>query len=563
MTNFKFSLLFSISVGLLLAWGVSALSKDDIVFPVAELGNCQDEKECRVYCNNPQYIGQCVIFAEKYELLSGLEIEKAKKFQSIGAVGPGGCASEKACKAYCEDVGSIKECLLFAEQHGFMEENELKEAKKIAQALQDGAQLPGGCTSKSACEEYCSSSSHMKECILFAERAGFMDEQELREAKQVLKALDAGVSFPGNCKGKNECDAYCEDSNHMEECVNFGIAAGFIHPEEVEQARRMIPLMKSGKMPAECKKGKEQCEAYCGQKENIEVCATFFTEAGFMTQEDAQMFRKTGGKGPGNCKGKEECEAFCNNPENQEACFLFAKEHGLIPEEDLSNMKEGIEQFQEAFSSAPPQVAECLKEKMGQDVLQKIEAGTLMPSQKIGDQMKSCFEKFMPKQEDRSLGEEGHEFSNQNSGQEGCIEGILGDPKGLSGAPSEEQERRIREECFGQENKKFSPRPELNEGFMQEQSGKDFKKEFQQEFDRQFQEHRGRQPVVPQERLQYQEFFQPRQEEMREQIQSQWPIEQIPQQPHEPKEFREEPLPLMPVGGSILDAALYLLMRLL
>ena len=359
MTHSKFSLLFLIGFGLLLSWGALALTKDDIVFPVAELGNCQDEQSCRAYCDDPANITQCVAFAEQYSLLSERELEKAKKFQSIGAVGPGGCTSERACETYCSEITRIEECLAFAEQNGFMEEDELNEAKKIAQALRQGAQLPGGCTGKDACEEYCSDSSHMKECVEFAEKAGFMSSEELREAKQVLKALDAGVAFPGDCKGKNECEAYCEDPNHMEECVNFGIAAGFIPPEEAEQVRRMIPLMREGKMPGDCQKGKEACEAYCSQDEHVEECTTFFVEAGFMTSEEAQMFKKTGGKGPGNCKGREECESFCNNPKNQEACFEFGKEHGLISEEDLQNIEQGTAQFKEGFSQAPPEVSPC------------------------------------------------------------------------------------------------------------------------------------------------------------------------------------------------------------
>ena len=169
------------------------MTNDDIVFPIAELGNCQSEQECRTYCDDPVNIDQCIAFAEKYNLLSQSELEKAKKFQSIGAVGPGGCESELECETYCEDINNIEECLAFAEQHGFMDEGELEEAQKVAQALRQGAKLPGGCTSKNSCEEYCSDSSHMKECVEFAEKAGFMSSEELREEKQELKALEAGV----------------------------------------------------------------------------------------------------------------------------------------------------------------------------------------------------------------------------------------------------------------------------------------------------------------------------------------------------------------------------------
>jgi len=401
MTNSKFSFIQSFAflfflVVLAVAGSVFALTKNDIVFPVAELGNCQSEQECRAYCDDSVNVTQCVAFAEKYSILSLEEIAKAKKFQEIGAKGPGGCGSERACEAYCSDISHIEECLSFAETHGFMEGHDLEEAKKVASALRQGAQLPGGCTNKDACESYCSDTSHMKECVEFAEKAGFMNPEELKEAKQVLKALDAGVAFPGDCKGKNECQAYCEDPGNMEECVNFGIAAGFIPPEEAEQVRRMIPLMKEGKMPEGCRGGREKCEAYCAQEENAQECTTFFVEAGFMTLEQAETFRKTGGKGPGGCTGQQECEAFCNEAANQETCFAFAQEQGLIPEGELQNIREGVGKFKEGISSAPPEVAQCLKEKIGQEVLDKIEAGTFLPNPQLGEQMKGCFEEFLP-----------------------------------------------------------------------------------------------------------------------------------------------------------------------
>jgi hypothetical protein len=554
MTNSKFSLLLFIALGLILAWGASALSKDDIVFPVAELGSCQNEQECRAYCDDTANITQCIAFAEKYNLLSQSEIEKAKKFQSIGAVGPGGCTSENECETYCEDTGNIEECLAFAEENGFMDAKELEEAKQVAKALREGAQLPGGCTSKGACEEYCSDSANMKECVEFAEKAGFMSPEELREAKQVLKALDAGVPFPGNCKGKNECDAYCQDPNNMEECVNFGIAAGFIPPEEVEQVRKMIPLMRSGIMPGECKKGKEQCEAYCGQEENIEECTVFFTEAGFMTQEEAQMFRKTGGKGPGDCKGKEECEAFCNNPANQETCFAFAKEHGLISEEDLKNIEEGTRQMKDGLEMAPPEVAECLKQKVGTEVLQKIEAGTFVPNPQLGDSMKSCFEEFMPRPQ------EGFEQGQFNPG----------------------------------ENEGFEDRvPTLQnlEQIIREQQGQKMEEQMRQQFIPQTQQQDSRAAACAEEGGVWDgsacrpagasgEFFPetgPSQDQQviqqtQEQIQRQLQQQQLEQQIQEQQQQLQQQLQLLeqqttptqpptPTGGSILDAAGSLLKR--
>ena len=582
MTHSKFSFVLSVGLGLMLAWGVSALSKDDIVFPVAELEECANEQQCREYCDDSANIDQCLAFAEQYNLLSSTEIERARKFQNVGGMGPGGCTSEVECRTYCDDISNIEECLAFAEQNGFMDERELEEARRVAEALRQGAQLPGGCTSKDECETYCGDPENMRECIVFAEQAGFISEEELREAKQVLRALDAGVSFPGGCRGKQECDAYCEDPNHMEECVNFGIAAGFVPPEEVEQVRRMIPLMKSGKMPGECRKGKEECEAYCSQDENIEECSTFFVEAGFMTSEDVEMFRKTGGKGPGDCKGREECEAFCNDTANQETCFMFGKEHGLISEEDLKNIEEGTRQMKEGISTAPPEVAECLQERIGAEVLQKIEAGTFMPNPQIGDSMRLCFEEFMPRPEEG--------FSPQ--GQFDPRDGRASEDE--SGAPFQgEFEDRVPEEF-----RNFIPEdtegltPEDLEQIIREQQEQRMEQQIRQQFVPQTQQQSGRaascaeeggtwdgsgcRPAVQSEGFfpetrsaQDQQDIQQTQEQVQRQIQQQQLEQQIQEQQRQLQEQLQllqqqtSPPPPTSTGGSMLDAAGTLLKQFL
>jgi len=489
MTMFRKYLFISlIIVGVIVGSVVFATNKDDIVFPVAELSSCQDEEECRAYCDNPDNIDECIAFAEVHNLLSAQEIEKARKFQSIGVVGPGECTSELECEAYCENVNNIEECLAFAEQHGFMDEEELEEAKKIAAALRAGAQLPGGCTSKEACEAYCEDPNNMRECIAFAEAAGFMSPEELREVKQVLKALDAGIPFPGGCRGEHECEIYCEDFSHIEECVEFGIAAGFIPPGEAEDVRRMIPLMKAGKMPAGCLGGREECEAYCAAEENLEECTTFFVEAGFMSAEEAKMFKETGGRGPGGCSGQAECEAFCNNPTNQQACFEFGREHGFISEEELHNIEQGTKQFDEGFAQAPPEVELCLKEKVGEDVLLKIEAGTFLPTPELGEHMRYCFEEFFPRPEGGEFGpppgfEEGDESFFPQQFEEG--------PEGFFPPEFEHEGER---EFIPQEFRNLLPEglenlaPHEIEQIIREQQEQEFELQFQQEQFKQFEQ---------------------------------------------------------------------------
>ncbi|MBI2463026.1 MAG: hypothetical protein HYV65_02215 [Candidatus Spechtbacteria bacterium] len=375
-----------------IAAGASALSKQDIVYPIDDLGSCKNESECKLFCNQPQNVEACVVFAEKYSLLSQQDIQRAKKALTIKE-GPGGCTG-RACEAYCDDTSHIAECLDFAEKNDLIPPEELAEGRKVQAALAKGTTLPGGCKTKNECDSYCNDSSHMEECITFAEAAGFIPPNELAEAKKVLSAIKKGVK-PPPCGGKSSCDVYCGEPSHFEECIIFAEAAELIPPNELAEARQVLSAIRKGVNPPACR-GREQCDIYCQEPEHTEECINFAEAAGFMSSKDAEMARKTGGKGPGGCSGQNECEQFCQNPENQETCFLFAKEHGLISEEDLQKMNEGARQIQESLNQAPPEVRDCLVQAVGQNKLDKILSGEGMMSSDLGDKMRVCFESMMP-----------------------------------------------------------------------------------------------------------------------------------------------------------------------
>lgn len=548
------TILFFISFLVLLGaagYAVFAQETADISYPVKELANCQNEQECRTYCDDSENMGACVAFAERHNLISKEEAQRAEAFLLAGSRGPGECKGQQECENYCADVSHIEECLAFAERTGLMPPEELEEAQKVAQALRSGAQLPGSCTNKNECEAYCNDSSHMKECIDFAEKAGFMSGQELQEAKQVLKAFEAGLQTPGNCKGKKQCDAFCSDQSNAEECFTFAVAAGFIPPEEAEQARKMMSLMAEGGMPGNCR-SKEECENYCTDESNIEECANAFTKAGFMSEEEKEMFLKTGGKGPGECKGRDECESFCNDPANQETCFQFGKEHGLISEEDLANIEGGMKQAREGLESAPPEVASCLQDKVGEEVLSKIRAGTFTPNPEIGEAMRTCFEENMPQGPPPGMQGEGGMPGDQGQfqggpggckSQEECQSYCSENPEqcggsappqgGMPGQPRQE-------ERMPQEREMIPEGLERFEGLIPQapsSGGAPYQEQYQQQYQEQFQK-------------QYQEQYQ-------QQVQQQQQQEPQPQQYPSPPPTENTSPP--PPGGFILDALLFFL----
>lgn len=334
MLKFFFWVIASLHILLFgFAFVALATSEADITFPVAELGNCTNKQECKTYCNAPEHIQACVAFAKQHNLLNKKEIERGEKFAKVAAkAGPGGCRGHEACQTYCENIDHIEECVAFGEANGLIPAEELQEAKKVAQAIKRGAKRPAGCSSKQACEAYCSQEGHFEECITFAREAGFVSEEEYQMAK---KTQGKG---PGDCRGKEQCEAYCHDESHFQECVEFG------------------------------------------------------RKHGFVSEKEAEIALKTGGKGPGGCR-QDECKTYCENPAHQEECIRFAKEHGLISEEELKHMEEGKRKFQEALSQAPPEVQACIREVAGPDLQERIQNGAIQPGPEIGERIRECFER--------------------------------------------------------------------------------------------------------------------------------------------------------------------------
>lgn len=228
-----------------------------INFPIVELGNCRDQATCLHYCDQAENISPCLAFAEKNQLLSAADIALGKQVAKRIADGtmPGQCKSRQECESFCNgNTENLGACLSLAEELGVLSPADLQQAKKVLQALQAGAKLPGACTNKQTCENYCADNNHLDECLSFAVTAGFISQQEAEMAKQV------GGAGPGNCRGTEECQAYCADPAHQEECFEFAKNKGLIEPQAVEAMKagqqQMTDNLQS--VPAEMRGAVEQ-----------------------------------------------------------------------------------------------------------------------------------------------------------------------------------------------------------------------------------------------------------------------------------------------------------------
>ena len=332
-----FCLAFSAHLGIAIAQENAPLSS--VNFPIPELGNCANKQECKAYCNIDENMRQCLNFAEKQGLFSEKKIEKDRKILEIMETtkGPGGCANKIECDMFCRNPENVEECIIFGKEHGLIPPEEIKEAEGALKAIRKGFKPPP-CQGKEECDIYCSQPEHMEKCIAFGEAAGFISKED---AKMVRKTEGKG---PGDCRGKQECDAYCQNPDNMQECMEFGLKYGLMNPEEEKGTRMMLEAMRKGFKPPPCN-GKEECDIYCSQPEHMEECIAFGEAAGFIDHEEANRakeMRKMGmdmGPGPGNCQSEQECKEFCDNPENMKECLEFAVKAGLISEDEAGKIK--------------------------------------------------------------------------------------------------------------------------------------------------------------------------------------------------------------------------------
>ena len=266
----KLFLIFVISFALLsLSISVLAVSPFDIVFPIAELGNCSDKNECKTYCDDLSHKDECIAFARKHNLISDEDAVKAAKIPKIG---PGGCTSESECRAYCADETHSDECAVFAKQHGIGDPNKGEIVRERAKLIKELGG-PGQCQTDGECRAYCDNPAHADECLAFAEKHNLINKKEIKAARKVMK--EGG---PGGCRSKEVCEEYCENPDNVNECLKFAEEHELIDPKE------------------------------------------------------AEMIKKAPAIGPGGCRGKE-CKAFCDNPEHAEECLAFAEQNNLMPKE--------------------------------------------------------------------------------------------------------------------------------------------------------------------------------------------------------------------------------------
>src|SRR3989344_5886677 len=425
----KFFIISSIAIAVLLITGASVFAAYDtdkeklklIKYPVAELGSCKNFNECKTYCNKDENIPKCLRFDIKnlYSEEDAREAERLLNLMDESGL-PGKCQNAVECFSYCESAAHVDECWDYAQRHGLNRGLDLETIRRLAKFTREGGKLPGNCEG-AECETYCGVISHFAECADFGEKVGLMTKEETDAMRKIARS---GITeTPGNCKTKESCLKYCDNSANAVVCMEFAQKAGFMKAEDIEAVSRILPYLKSGgKLPGGCTT-KESCDAYCGNDTHTNECVDFAVGAGFMSKEDAEIVKKTGGKSPGNCKSKEACDSYCKDEAhidecvdfaikagfisaeeaemakrfkitsgpggcksradceafcvvNQDTCFQFAKDHGMLSEEDLKNIEQQKD-FLKSLDRASPEWLACMEKELGSSFFERFKAHKL------------------------------------------------------------------------------------------------------------------------------------------------------------------------------------------
>ncbi|MBI3671825.1 hypothetical protein HY249_03455 [Candidatus Azambacteria bacterium] len=339
----------------------------NISFPIAELGNCGSMNECKAYCDLPENSAACMSFAESRGIAKKPEIKHDKANEVLAQkAGPGGCTSRESCDAFCRNPDNRETCFNFAKENGLIPKEKLAEIENEIKPKEG----PGGCTSRESCEAFCKNPDNAQVCLDFAVNTGRISKDEADTLLQGMKyeknrgmqrggrrgpegKIDkqkadevlAQKAGPGGCTTKDECEAFCQNPDNVQTCLDFAVANDLIPKDQAENMKKMM----TQEGPGGCR-GIE-CKAFCEKPENAEACFKFAKENGLIDEQEAKHFEKSReiikklegqGGGPGGCKGGDECRAYCSDPTHIDECAAFSANAGFA---DPEKVRESLKEF--------------------------------------------------------------------------------------------------------------------------------------------------------------------------------------------------------------------------
>ncbi|KKR34016.1 MAG: hypothetical protein UT63_C0008G0015 [Candidatus Gottesmanbacteria bacterium GW2011_GWC2_39_8] len=285
-----------------------------ITFPIAELDNCKSFGECYTYCNDTANTAKCTDFAQKHGLTpeqSKTEIpERVDKDKLItDAKTELGCDSEKSCRDLCSQSENFSKCSSFAEKHNLKTP---PPRGKVAEMVNEAKEALG-CDSESSCKAICEKEENREKCMAIGKKHGLERKESNGAPSEKFKQMMDDLG----CSSEESCKKLCDNPNNRNQCINAVKKYGMKGPKNGNE----IP-----KTPGSCG-DEESCKSYCSEEKNFEECAKF--KGQFPNDENRgpnpspSANSKLPISGPGGCDSEISCKNYCS--EHPDQCKGFAK----------------------------------------------------------------------------------------------------------------------------------------------------------------------------------------------------------------------------------------------
>lgn len=152
-------------------------------------GGCRNKTECDSYCksSNANNMKECVTFAKEAGFLSEEELEQVDMLLVAleKGVPPPNCRGDKECAVYCAEPENLEECAAFSLASGRMTEKEVELMRKY------GGKGPGGCIGNE-CDTFCDDPENSEACFNFAKDRGDIpadhDYQKMKEGRDRFRS---------------------------------------------------------------------------------------------------------------------------------------------------------------------------------------------------------------------------------------------------------------------------------------------------------------------------------------------------------------------------------------
>ncbi len=277
-----------------------------VTFPIAELGNCANPKECFAYCDKPENQDACFAFAKKKNLLKAADENLPPPSEIVSSAKTElGCTSRESCQTLCENPQNIEKCRTFAEKHKLNKPSEKSNNKgPPPEEILQKAQTQLGCSSQTKCQSFCANPANTPKCLAFAKNNQLLDshqEQEIEELEtKKARMMDEAEKELG-CDSQESCSAFCSQTENRSKCEKISQKH---NPENDNKSSKKQSSQAQNTTPCT---GDAECKNYCSS--HPDECPGFPATSLSPLNKSADQTGEF--LGPAGCKTNGECQAYC------------------------------------------------------------------------------------------------------------------------------------------------------------------------------------------------------------------------------------------------------------